>query len=228
MELFFVLGFFFFGFVTVVLNGIKYEHLCLLVNYLYTGKTQIKANQLDEFFSSIKQFKILGINDFASNEVPNANNKPTTASASDFRCSLSFELSDTVGDDDDQEVAANNRTGQSGANRLKRTIDENQNGSGSQWGKTFAKRSCLQPAPVAQSTPLIQQQQPQEQLQQQLLEVEQSAIGPPSAEKTPTATATGEGTQLTGLNATENDAENANESEINGKKHHEFILIVFD
>lgn len=44
-----------------MLDGVKYEHLCRLVEYLYCGKTQVAASELNEFFLSVKKYNILGL-----------------------------------------------------------------------------------------------------------------------------------------------------------------------
>lgn len=47
--------------IPVVFTDIRFEHMKRIVQYLYTGKTQIRTDELDEFFRVAKQLEILGL-----------------------------------------------------------------------------------------------------------------------------------------------------------------------
>lgn len=42
-------------------TDIRFEHMKRIVQYLYTGKTQIRSDELEEFFRVAKQLEILGL-----------------------------------------------------------------------------------------------------------------------------------------------------------------------
>lgn len=114
----------------------KYEHLCRLVEYLYCGKTKIKASELDEFFLATKRYKILGLNE-SPIQAPSKSRTPHESSVSDVQCSMTIELPwGSSNDDNDDE---HNRTDKPGQHGSKRKIDENQNESSLKLGKTSRK-----------------------------------------------------------------------------------------
>lgn len=45
----------------VVFNDIRFEQIIRIVQYLYTGRTQVRADELDEFFQVAKRWEILGL-----------------------------------------------------------------------------------------------------------------------------------------------------------------------
>lgn len=49
------------AFCAVVLRDMKYDHVVRIVKYLYSGKVQVPANELDEFFRIARELKILGL-----------------------------------------------------------------------------------------------------------------------------------------------------------------------
>lgn len=118
----------------------KFEHLRRLVEYLYCGKTKIKASELDDFFLAVKRYKILGLND-SSTESP----------ASSVQCSMVYEFQsdedDGANDDDKDEHNETGAPGQHAMKQNKRKNDEIQNGSSSHLAvqksnPNMSKRAC--------------------------------------------------------------------------------------
>lgn len=119
-----------------MLSDIKYEHLYRLVEYLYTGKTQIDGQEVDQFFLAVKRFNILGLIDFSSIRTQNANSMAQEAPPE--------QQSDNDDMDDSYEEDLDNKqTEQHETNPLKRKSDEHQNGASessfSQIGETSQK-----------------------------------------------------------------------------------------
>lgn len=107
---------------TVVLDNIKFEHLRCMVEYLYTGRTKILPSELDEYFSAVKRFQILGLTDFKSVDASNTNKTPPERLESNANCSITYELL-SGGDDDEVETDQTSEQGR------KRKIGQNQNES---------------------------------------------------------------------------------------------------
>lgn len=193
----FLIDFFFHFYTPVVLNDIKFEHLRRLVEYLYCGKTKIKASELDEFFLAVKRFKILGLSDLPI-EAQNTNRTPHKPSVSGVHCSMTYELSSC--DDDDDE---HNQTGEPGQHGTKRKINENQNKSFSQLRKASRKsipnistRTCTLPEQPVNGNGSQQ---------------------PPMAEKLPVNNSPSVEKTTTDQNETEKHATPSNSKSANGK-----------
>lgn len=107
---------------TVVLNDIKHEHLCRLVEYLYCGKTKVAAGELNEFFLSVRKFKILGLH-----EPSNTNNLPVGPTVPRAHRSLTHESDDDDDVDVDVDENEHNQSGKPGQHGTKRKIVENPN-----------------------------------------------------------------------------------------------------
>lgn len=166
-----------------MLNGIKYEHLCRLVEYLYSGTTKVAASELDEFFLSIKKFKILGLH-----EPQNTNNFPRGPSV--FRANRSV----VHGSDDDDDVVVIDESGLNQAGHpephgTKRKTAENLNESASQLGETSRKSIQTMPKRTCE---VSQQPLTENGTQQPPIADTPPANGSPSVEKTTKPTTRGD------------------------------------
>lgn len=77
-----------------MLFDIKYEHLMAIVQYIYSGSTQVAANELDEFFRVADKLKILNLRNTTSEE------------HADSLCSSSVVFNVDSSDDENDDVVA--------------------------------------------------------------------------------------------------------------------------
>lgn len=106
---------------SVVFVGIKFEHMMCIVQYLYTGKTQVAPNELEDFINVAKRLKVLG---FCDEDNP-INIDTSLSFERTPPCSRPMEpKSEVISDDSDDESLAV-RVGQK--TPMKRRRDRNGN-----------------------------------------------------------------------------------------------------
>lgn len=93
-----------------------------MLEYMYTGKTEIEPLELDEFFLAVKRFQILGLINNASIEESNTNNTTHDRSGTGVNCSMTYELAS-----DNDEDGVENENNQTLNHGTKRKFDNNQN-----------------------------------------------------------------------------------------------------